>query len=172
MVGIYYSQNREQIIKYNKKRYWDNHKEKLQYQKDRYYKKRKQLIDYQKQYNQDNKNKHNKTSLKYNKLNYHTNIHFKILYNSRIRIWEALNKTKKSKRTLELVGCSLDELKQHLEKQFKIGMDWNNYGAWHIDHIQPCASFDLSKPEEQNKCFHYTNLQPLWAKENMSKGGK
>ena len=48
-------------------------------------------------------------------------------------------------------------------------MSWNNYGKWHVDHIRPCIDFDLSKPEEQQKCFHYTNLQPLWAEENMRK---
>ena len=51
-------------------------------------------------------------------------------------------------------------------------MSWDNYGDWHIDHIRPCCSFDLSKIEEQEKCFHYSNLQPLWAEENMTKGGK
>jgi len=51
-------------------------------------------------------------------------------------------------------------------------MSWNNHGEWHIDHIKPCTSFDLSKLSEQKKCFHYKNLQPLWAKDNLSKGAK
>jgi len=72
---------------------------------------------------------------------------------------------------MKLVGCSIDQLKQHIEKQFKKGMSWDNWGiyGWHIDHIKPCASFDLTKESEQKKCFHYTNLQPLWAKENLKK---
>ena len=82
--------------------------------------------------------------------------------------------TSKSAATLELLGCSVEELKKHLENQFIKGMTWNNYGlhGWHIDHIKPCASFDLTKEEEQRKCFHYTNLQPLWAKDNLSKSNK
>ena len=51
-------------------------------------------------------------------------------------------------------------------------MSWGNYGKWHVDHIRPCASFNLVNEEEQKKCFHYTNLQPLWAKDNLSKGSK
>ena len=51
-------------------------------------------------------------------------------------------------------------------------MSWENHGTWHIDHRVPCAKFDLTKKEEQEKCFHYTNLQPLWAKDNLSKGNK
>jgi hypothetical protein len=74
------------------------------------------------------------------------------------------------KHTLEYVGCNLQELREHLEKQFNNGMTWENQGQWHIDHIRPCASFDLSKEEERHKCFHYTNLQPLWAFDNLSKG--
>ena len=73
---------------------------------------------------------------------------------------------------MKLLGCSLDFLKQYLEFQFKKGMSWSNYGKWHIDHIKPCASFDLSKPNEQHKCFNYINLQPLWAIDNLRKKDK
>lgn len=71
---------------------------------------------------------------------------------------------------MELVGCSIDKLKQHLESKFTEGMSWDNYGDWHVDHIKPCASFDLSDPEQQRLCFNYKNLQPLWAADNLSKG--
>jgi hypothetical protein len=90
----------------------------------------------------------------------------------RNRINFLLNGKNKSKATLELIGCSGEELKEHLEKQFVDGMTWENYGDWHIDHIRPCASFDLSVPEQQRVCFHYTNLQTLWAEDNMRKGSK
>ena len=82
-------------------------------------------------------------------------------------------KGRKSKTTMELLGVpNLEFLWQHLEKQFQLGMTKENYGKWHVDHIIPCASFDFSDPEQQKKCFHYTNLQPLWASDNISKGSK
>jgi hypothetical protein len=86
---------------------------------------------------------------------------FKILSNSRIRIYYALKSNTKKSSTKELLGCTVEELWSYLEKQFKPGMTKENYGEWHVDHIKPCASFDLSKEENQKKCFHYTNLQPL-----------
>jgi hypothetical protein len=66
----------------------------------------------------------------------------------------------------------MEKLFAHLEAQFRDGMSWDNYGryGWHIDHIIPCSSFDLTDTDQQRKCFHYTNLQPLWAHENLSKG--
>jgi len=75
---------------------------------------------------------------------------------------------------LELLGCSPQELKEWIENQFTEGMSWNKLGIHgiHIDHVLPCASFDLSIEENVSKCFHYTNLQPLWAKDNLSKGVK
>lgn len=76
---------------------------------------------------------------------------------------------KKNSHVLELTSCSMDFLKNYLSKKFKKGMTWENQGQWHIDHRKPCASFDLAKKEEQRKCFHYTNLQPLWGKENIEK---
>jgi hypothetical protein len=78
----------------------------------------------------------------------------------------------KSKRTIELLGCSIEEVWNHLESKFKSGMTKENHGLWHIDHIKPCASFDLTDPEQQAICFHYTNLQPLWAVDNRRKGSR
>jgi hypothetical protein len=74
----------------------------------------------------------------------------------------------------DLVGCTLAQLRGHLESKFQPGMTWHNRGfrGWHIDHIRPCASFDLADPEQQRKCFYYNNLQPLWAADNMRKGAK
>ena len=97
------------------------------------------------------------------------NVNFKIRVYLSARIRKAIRRQRATKPTVCLLGCSLDELKQHLQKQFREGMAWNNYGQWHVDHIRPCASFDLLDPEQQKKCFHYTNLQPLWAYENQSK---
>lgn len=72
-----------------------------------------------------------------------------------------------------LLGCSYQELRNHLEAQFKPGMSWENHGKeWDIDHIRPCASFDLTDFEQQKICFHYANLQPLWKHENLRKGCK
>jgi hypothetical protein len=89
----------------------------------------------------------------------------------RIRIWHALKGIGKHISTMELLGCTIEELRAHLEAQFQDGMSWDNRGyyGWHIDHIRPCASFDLTVPEQQKECFNYRNLQPLWARDNMSK---
>jgi hypothetical protein len=77
---------------------------------------------------------------------------------------------KKSNRTFPLVGCSIGHLMAYIEARFRPGMAWNNYGkVWHFDHVRPCSSFNLLKPSEQKKCFHYSNLQPLFARENLSK---
>lgn len=101
-----------------------------------------------------------------------TDINYQIKSNLRTRLSLAVQGKNKSAATLELLGCTIDRLKNHLEYHFTDGMNWGNYGKWHVDHIIPCASFDLSDPEEQKKCFHYTNLQPLWGIDNIRKGGK
>jgi hypothetical protein len=76
----------------------------------------------------------------------------------------------KHESTVKFLGCSVGCLKQWLSYQFEPGMTWDNYGEWHIDHVRPCASFDLTDPEQQKQCFHWTNLQPLWAVDNLKKG--
>ena len=103
-----------------------------------------------------------------------TDIEWKIKCNLRRRICHLVNREYKSAKTMELLGCSIEQFKQHIESKFKPGMTWENYGpfGWHIDHVLPCSSFDLTLEENQRKCFHYSNLQPLWWNENLSKGAK
>ena len=98
----------------------------------------------------------------------------RMINSQRSRISITIKNAIKSDKTMNLVGCTPNELRDHLESQFKDGMTFDNYGrgGWHIDHMKPCASFDLSDPEQQRECFHYTNLQPLWEKENLIKGSK
>jgi len=99
---------------------------------------------------------------------------FRIVGNLRSRVSAAIKNQGgvKAFKTIELLGTTVDHTRDHLESQFVEGMSWSNYGEWHIDHIVPCAAFDLTDIEQQKKCFHYTNLQPLWAKDNISKGDK
>ena len=104
---------------------------------------------------------------------YKTDINYNLKVRLRARIQHALKGVAKSKKTLELLGVPhMDFFKTWIECKFKEGMTWENRHLWHIDHIIPCSSFDLTKPEEQAKCFYYTNLQPLWASENLSKGNR
>lgn len=102
----------------------------------------------------------------------HSDPNRKLLSLLRKRISKALRRrtNKKVSTTTELLGCTISDLRLHLESKFQPGMAWNNYGAWHVDHIKPCASFDFSKPESQRVCFHFSNLQPLWAADNIAKG--
>ena len=127
---------------------------------------KKRRISYQK-----NKKKILKKAKIYYKLRKKEDINYRIRKMLRDRINSAIGKNYKQSLALELLGCSIYKVKQYLEQQFKEGMNWKNHGiyGWHIDHIIPCCRFDLTKLDEQKKCFHYTNLQPLWANENLSK---
>lgn len=98
-----------------------------------------------------------------------TDINLKLLSNLRSRLSSALKNNRKTSSTTELLGCNLKFLRDYLESKFTNDMSWDNYGSWHIDHIVPCCKFDMSKEEEQKKCFHYSNLQPLWAQDNLRK---
>ena len=151
----YYLKHRKRLLAYRKKYYHLHRVECLK--KFRLYRLKNKII-LRKYYRAYTKNK------------LHNNLQYKLCSYLRNRIYQAINNNIKSKTTLKLLGCSIKILKAHLEAKFKPGMSWSNYGKWHIDHIKPCASFDLSKPKEQQKCFNYLNLQPLWALENLKKG--
>lgn len=101
-------------------------------------------------------------------------INFKIAKNIRSRLNKCIKSDKKEGSSVKDLGCSIHELKAYLESKFQIGMSWDNYGlhGWHIDHIVPLSSFDLSNRAELLKAVHYTNLQPLWSLDNIKKGSK
>ena len=149
----YRQENKENIRKYRKK-YDQENKEKIKEQ--------------QKQYRESNKEKRNSHVRQRRK----EDPMFKLICHIRSLIGNSIKKqgyTKNSK-TFEILGCSYEEFKLHIEKQFKNGMSWNNAGEWHYDHIYPIS---LAKTQEEIiKLNHYTNFQPLWAKENISKGNR
>ena len=101
-----------------------------------------------------------------------------LAFNLKLRLRRRLNaamhasSAKAIDSSMSLLGCTPDELKAYLAARFVDGMTFDNYGEWEIDHIKPCASFDLTDPEQQRVCFHFTNLQPLWRSANRSKGAK
>ena len=101
-----------------------------------------------------------------------TDMNYKIRLDYRNKLNNAIINNRESELTKELLGCTVEEARKHLESQFKKRMSCKNHGKWHIDHIIPCAAFNLENKEEQRKCFHYTNLQPLWAKKNLEKSDK
>lgn len=103
-----------------------------------------------------------------------TDPQFAISLRVRNRVSKALKKVGavKSKKTMELLGCSFEFLKEHIESRFKDGMSWENRSSFHIDHIRPLASFDLTDPEQQKIACHWSNLQPLYPIENIRKSDK
>ena len=103
---------------------------------------------------------------------YSTDPQYRLACRLRSRVRHALKGNNKSASTMTLLGCSITHLKDYLSMRFQPGMTWENQGKWHVDHMIPCASFDLEDPEQQRQCFHYTNLQPMWASENISKQDK
>jgi hypothetical protein len=169
----WYLKNKKEIIRKSKKwrkenpekrkiiytRWYKNNYEQHCFSARRWYKKNKKLIS--------------KRIVAYNIKKYKTDPSFKLKACLRSRVICVLKGRIKSAPTMKLLGVkNIEFVWNHLEKSFKSGMTRENHGKWHIDHIIPCSSFDLTKPEEQAKCFHYTNLQPLWASENLAKGSK
>ena len=180
---IYQEKNKEKIREQKKKYLAINKEKKQKYQKEyylknkiyakelarEYYKNNKDYMkEYKKNYRQANRDKINERARNYR----NNNINAKIaaLIRTRIRETLKLNNAIKSNSSIKLLGCSIEFLKQYIELKFTKGMTWENHGlyGWHIDHIMPCSSFNLLDPNQQNICFHYTNLQPLWATKEIA----
>jgi len=172
-----YRKNNKEKIKECKLVYSKNNKTKIQENKKRYYKNNKDKIEnFKTEYRKNNKGKILEAHNKYRKERYSNNLNYKISCILRSRLRHALKSQGATKNieTLELIGCSIEEFKLHIKSLFKEGMTWDNHSfeGWHIDHIKPMASFNLSDTEELKECCNYTNLQPLWAFDNLSKGDR
>lgn len=103
-----------------------------------------------------------------------SDVTWRLRHNIRSRLRKVLKRTnnKKNSKTAELLGCDIQFFREYLTERFTEGMSWDNYGKWHIDHIIPLSHFDLSDESQVRKAFHYTNCQPMWARENSSKGNR
>ncbi len=169
--GKVWRQNNKNKRKRKNKNWYDVNKEKIKIK--------------QKEYDKNNKNKRkiknknwyqkNKNKIRiYRNNKKKTDIQYKLSENLRGRLRNAIQGNQKVGSAVKDLGCTIDELKTYLESKFKPSMTWDNYGfyGWHIDHIKPLASFDLTDRKQFLEVCHYTNLQPLWANENLSKGKK
>lgn len=182
----YYEKKAEDIKKQVKEYYYKNHEKGKEYRRE--YSKNNPNKEYHKKYHEEHREKriqnmniyYKENSVEINKKQYQykkvrlqedTNFYLKDRLSTRIRMAIMNHGGIKDSSAIELLGASIEVVRKHLESLFKEGMTWENHGitGWHIDHIIPCDSFDLTKKEEQLKCFHYTNLQPLWYKDNLRK---
>lgn len=183
----YYEKNRDKI-RLKQKEYRKNNKDIILNKSREYHKKNKEREkEYRKNYRKNNpekdkkrhqdyyknnKQKISKRINQYNKKRKKHDIGYKIKCNLVKRLCMVIKRNERKGHTVELLGCSINDFKNHIKSKFTEGMTWENYGEWHIDHIIPCAVFDFTKTEAQKFCFHYTNMKPMWGNENKSKNCK
>jgi len=166
----YYNKNRDKINEKNKNYRLNNIDKILLYRE----KNKDKLKNQSSKWRKNNIDKKREWEKEYLRKKYKDDVLYKLSKNVRTRLREFLkiNNMSKNNTTFNFVGCTVEELKLHIENQFVIGMRWDNHGVhgWHIDHIIPLSS--AKTEEDLCKLCHYTNLQPLWAKDNMTKGNK
>jgi len=189
----YYAKNKEKKLMYCKKRYDNNKARVLAINKAWSDKNKERHDDSIKKWADNNKDKRKEANVKYYKkhrqnnedyrlrkldqmkIRRATDVEYNLLENCRSRIYSSLKSqsTKKNNRSIKLLGCSTEFFKRWLEHQFNSVMNWENYGTyWEMDHVIPCASFELTKEEERLKCFNWTNVRPLSKETNNSKSDK
>jgi len=125
-----------------------------------------------------NKDKASKSKQNWKKRNpeylreYSQRLQVRLANNLRTRLRKAIQNHQKVGSAVSDLGCSIDFLKSYLESKFQLGMSWKNYGEWQIDHVKPLSSFDLADRKQLLEACNYSNLQPLWKEDNLSKGSE
>ena len=171
----YYEANKEEIKASRKDYYQTNKEEKKAYSKAWYEANKEKRKASSKAWYEANKEKKKAYKRVYENKRLKEDPIFRLLKNMRSGMWSVLSGRTKSSHTMEYVGMSPDELMNYLENKFTEGMTRDNYGEWHVDHIRPLASFDFTGPDREEQlhiAWSHTNLQPLWALDNIRKGAR
>jgi len=167
-----YCESNKDKLKIVNKNWNENNKDKRkEYSKVYWEVNKDKIIVKTKVYREANKDKIKLKKKAYCKNKRKTDIQFRLSCNLRSRLKSAIKGNFKAGSAVKDLGCTVEQLKQYLESKFSPGMTWDNWtvDGWHIDHIKPLASFDLTDRNQLLEACHYTNLQPLWAKDNLSK---
>jgi hypothetical protein len=159
------------------KKYAEKNKEKLiDYHKNWSKENRKKLREYHSKWREENREQVNETTRLWYLNRRRTDPSFRLKCNTRTALWTCLKERSvaKYRSTFDLLGYSIEDLMQHLEKLFTEGMSWDNYGEWHVDHKIPMASYQFESTDDIGfkECWKLDNLQPLWGSDNLSKGAK
>jgi len=166
----HYQENKE-VYKERAKKWSKEHPEETRLRSVNFRKRNSLKIkQYRKKYNQEHKEDIRISKKKWKKSHPH---HGKLEDSLRIRLYHALKGNSKKGSAVRDLGCTIPEFKLYIEGKFEKGMNWDNWSpsGWHIDHNIPLSFFDLTDREQLLRAIHYTNLQPMWATKNMSKGG-
>lgn len=173
---LYYNNNKVRILNYQKK-YRNENEEKIKKYQVKYNKENKKYIQQRNNIYSINYYKNNKYKIKIRHSEYFRkrlkhDLNFKLAYNLRTRLSHAIKRHSKRGSAVSDLGCSIEQFKNYVKSKFDNKMTWENYGKWHLDHIIPLSSFNLSDREQFIKACHYTNYQPLWAIDNIRKGDR
>lgn len=172
--GWYANDVKEQRTK--RKKYRDNNKERAAKINAKYYQENQEkILKRTKIYREKNKDKIRIRKREYERKRRKEDTNYRISKALRSRLRDVIKSSytkRKAGSAVRDLGCTVGELKLHLESKFTKGMSWDNHGEWHIDHIIPLASFNLTNREQVKVACHYTNLQPLWAEDNLKKGAR
>tara|TARA_R110000765_G_scaffold363919_1_gene454117 strand:- start:1251 stop:1937 length:687 start_codon:yes stop_codon:yes gene_type:complete len=168
-------ENREKRLA-SKKKYREENREEIRATRLKHYQEnREEVLAIKKKWREKNPEKVRVKNKKYIRQRLQRDPVFRLLRNMRNGLWRCLSGRLKNSHTMQYVNMVPDELMDYLEGRFTEGMTRDNYGEWHVDHIRPLASFDFTRPDKEEQlhmAWNYTNLQPLWAADNISKGAK
>jgi hypothetical protein len=153
----------------------ENPKKYSSYQEQYYKDNKEKIIEYSLEWQKANPDKYKKIRSEWDKrvkpqtIRYHNDLNFRLRKLLRTRLLQSVKTDAKAGSAVSDLGCSIEDFKKYLEAKFIIGMTWDNIGQWHLDHVVPLASFDLTDRAQFLKACHYSNMQPLWKEDNLKK---
>jgi hypothetical protein len=168
----YYASTKEERLEKQKQYYRDNVETRKEYNKQYWATNKDKLSQYSKRYVNEHKEMIREWKYNYEKEKLAKDIQYKLSKTLRTRLRCALQGNSKAGSAVRDLGCTIEEFRKYIEDKFQEGMSWDNHGLWHLDHIKPLALFDLTDREQLCEACNYSNIQPLWAKDNLRKGAR